>query len=146
MRVKKKDIEKQENVMIEEDRSTMVEERIGSLFQPDILLEEDYFGNYRRKIPLEPEKALMLAVLEDGIRAFQENISVQSGKKRALLDEAREWLFSDQDEHIFSFDSICAVLNLDPAYVRRGLKRWEESRDAVSKNTGREKLAERLVA
>ena len=30
--------------------------------------------NFRRKTPLEPEKALLLAVLEDGIRCFQDNI------------------------------------------------------------------------
>jgi hypothetical protein len=34
------------------------EEKIASLFQPDVLLTEQYSDNFRRKTPLEPEKAL----------------------------------------------------------------------------------------
>jgi hypothetical protein len=55
-------------------RTAGMDERIGSLFQPDTLLAEDYAANFRRKIPLEPERTLLLAVLEDGIRCFQENL------------------------------------------------------------------------
>ena len=57
-------------------RNHAMDERIGSLFQPDTLLGEDYAANFRRKIPLEPERILLLAILEDGIRCYQENILV----------------------------------------------------------------------
>jgi hypothetical protein len=50
-------------------RNHGLDERIGSLFQPDTLLGEDYAANFRRKIPLEPERILLLAILEDGVRA-----------------------------------------------------------------------------
>jgi len=33
-------------------RSHGMDERIGSLFQPDTLLGEDYASNFRRKFPL----------------------------------------------------------------------------------------------
>ena len=36
-------------------RTTGLDERIGSLFQPDTLLSEDYAANFRRKLPLEAE-------------------------------------------------------------------------------------------
>ncbi len=52
-------------------RTAGLDERIGSLFQPDTLLAEDYAANFRRKIPLEAERTLLLAVLEDGIRCFK---------------------------------------------------------------------------
>jgi hypothetical protein len=132
----------------EEEKSFAIEDRLSSLFQPDTLLSEEYFGNYRRRVPLEPEKALMLAVLEDGVRAFQENLFADNGKKRALFDEAREWLFSDGLEHVFSFNSICSSLGLNPGYIRRGLKRWEDqTRDARKKQKQQSQTTpDRLVA
>ena len=63
-------------------RTTGLDERIGSLFQPDTLLGEDYAANFRRKLPLEAERTLLLAVLEDGIRCYQENIA-RDGRKKA---------------------------------------------------------------
>ena len=102
------------------------DDRIASLFQPDVLLGDQYLENCRRKIPLEPEKALLLAVLDDGVRCFQDNILSENKKKRMLFEEAAEWLFSDESNDIFSFVSICAVLGLDPGYLRRGLREWEE--------------------
>jgi hypothetical protein len=106
-------------------RTAGMDDRIGSLFQPDTLLGEDYASNFRRKIPLEPERTLLLAVLEDGIRCFQENLFATGGKRRTLFEEAKEWLFSDDANWFCSFVSICTLLNLEPNYIRRGLKDWE---------------------
>lgn len=102
-----------------------LDERIGSLFQPDTLIGEDYAANFRRKIPLEAERTLLLAILEDGIRSFQENLFATSGKRRAIFDEANEWIFSDDDGWFCSFVSVCNLLNLEPQYIRRGLRQWE---------------------
>ncbi len=102
-----------------------LDERIGSLFQPDTLIGEDYAANFRRKIPLEAERTLLLAILEDGIRSFQENLFATSGKRRTIFDEANEWIFSDDDTWFCSFVSICNLLNLEPQYIRRGLRQWE---------------------
>ena len=141
-------MELKEKTDFQEEKSFSIEDRLSSLFQPDTLLSEEYFSNYRRRVPLEPEKALMLAVLEDGVRSFQENIFADSGKKRALFDEAREWLFNDGFEHVFSFSSIFSTLGLNPGYIRRGLKRWEEqTREATKKQKQRSQTTtDRLVA
>ena len=117
-----------------------LDERIGSLFQPDTLIGEDYAANFRRKIPLEAERTLLLAVLEDGIRSFQENLFAISGKRRTIFDEANEWIFSDDDSWFCSFVSICNLLNLEPQYIRRGLRQWE-SQDA--QECGAEKISNR---
>lgn len=117
-------------------RTAGMDDRIGSLFQPDTLLGEDYAANFRRKIPLEPERTLLLAVLEDGIRCFQENLFALSGKRRTLFDEAKEWLFSDDANWFCSFVSICTLLNLEPNYIRRGLREWEaRERKALHKKS-----------
>ena len=113
------------------------EDKIASLFQPDVLLTEQYIDNYRRKTPLEPEKALLLAVLDDGIRCFQENVLSQNKKKQLLFEEAREWLFSDDSTWVFSFVSICGLLGLDPGYIRRGLRRSHERALAAAKKKPR---------
>jgi len=111
-----------------------IEERVGALFQPDTLVAEEYLGNFRRKTPLEPEKHLVLAVLEDGIRCFQDNASARGGKKKKLFEEAQEWLFCDNSEWLFSFTSVCSLLGFDPDYIRGGLKRWERrSRGSANK-------------
>ena len=131
-------------------RTAGMDDRIGSLFQPDTLLGEDYAANFRRKIPLEPERTLLLAVLEDGIRCFQENLFAVNGKRRVLFDEAKEWLFSDDANWFCSFVSICTLLNLEPNYIRRGLREWEaRERKALHKQAQSALSAEperRLVA
>lgn len=129
-------------------RAQGLDERIGSLFQPDTLLGEDYAANFRRKIPLEAERILLLAILEDGIRCYQENLVAAGGKRRTLFEEAKEWLFSDDDSWFCSFISICTMLNLEPNYIRRGLRQWEaRARKAGQvKQTGAVNAEQRLVA
>ena len=129
-------------------RTAGMDERIGSLFQPDTLLAEDYAANFRRKIPLEPERTLLLAVLEDGIRCFQENLFAVNGKRRGLFDEAKDWLFSDDANWFCSFVSICTLLNLEPNYIRRGLRQWEANarKTTQTKPQGAAEVEQRLVA
>ena len=146
MKDKKVEIEEEKSVM--EEKNGFMEERLSALFQPDALITDEFFGNYRRRISLEPEKALLLAVLEDGIRSFQENLLVESGKKRALFEEAREWIFIEDSDRIFSFNSICSGLGMNPQYIRRGLRRWEEhARNTADRNKQSSRaIAQRLVA
>jgi hypothetical protein len=129
-------------------RTAGLDDRVGSLFQPDTLLGEDYAANFRRKIPLEPERTLLLAVLEDGIRCFQENLFASASKRRALFDEARDWLFSDDADWFCSFVSVCLLLNLEPNYIRRGLRQWEANacKTAQKKPQGAAEIEQRLVA
>ncbi len=129
-------------------RTAGIEDRIGSLFQPDTLLGEDYAANFRRKIPLEAERTLLLAVLEDGIRCYQENLFAAHGKRRVLFDEAKEWLFSDDANWFCSFVSICTLLNLEPNYIRRGLREWETQarKSTAKKSTAGAEARQRLVA
>jgi len=129
-------------------RTVGLDDRIGSLFQPDTLLGEDYAANFRRKIPLEPERTLLLAVLEDGVRCYQENLFAINGKRRTLFDEAKEWLFSDDADWFCSFVSVCTLLNLEPNYIRRGLRQWEAQARKASqkKQQGATGIEQRLVA
>jgi hypothetical protein len=102
----------------------LTDERVASLFQPDTVLPAQYLETVSRKTHLEPEKKLMLAVLEDAMACFQKYGSVRDGKGKILFSEAEEWiLLEHNDDWLFSFDNICEALGLNPGYVRKGLQR-----------------------
>ncbi len=94
------------------------------LFQPDTLLVDQYFESFRRKTYSEPEKNLMLAVLEDGLVCFVQHRSASTAAGKRLFREAEEWIFDEEDpDRLFSFENICAVLGLSRQYIRQQLSR-----------------------
>lgn len=117
---------KWKNFDSEHKNQVTADDRIASLFQPDTLLSAQYFDNMRRRTLLEPEKRLMLAILEDAVNCFQENLSAESGKRKILFNDVEQWIRADGSDWVFSFDHICEALGFTPAYVRQGLLRWQE--------------------
>jgi hypothetical protein len=120
------------------------DERISFLLQPDTLLSDQYFDNFRRKTYLEPEKQLLLAVLEDGINTFRDNIFAHGEKNKRLFREAEEWITAPDDDEVFSFVMICENLGINAEYVRRGLLRWKQKKlveQSRVKSWERKKLA-----
>jgi len=109
------------------------EERLSSLFQPDILLPPQYFETFRRKIYFEPEKRLMAAVLEDAVMCFQKYLLARDERRRVMFCEAEAWIFAMDIDWPFSFSNLCDVLGLNPSYIRQGLIRWKNKKFA--KNT-----------
>src|SRR6266513_837075 len=95
-------------------------------FQADPLFSERCFADRRCNIRLEPEKRLMLAILEEAVYCFQDHYSAQHGKNKQLFDSAHRWFFGGSGDWLFSFESICSVLGFNPGYVRQGLVRWRE--------------------
>lgn len=110
-----------------EEMGLSVEERVSSLFQPDTLLPAQYFETFRRKAHLEPEKRLVLAVLEDAIASFQKHVRASDGKGKAMFRDAEAWILEDDRDWLFSFTNICEIFGFDPQYVRQGLMRWKEA-------------------
>ena len=108
------------------DTGLSMEERVTSLFQPDTLLPDQYLDTFRRKLHLEPEKKLMLAILEDAIACYQKYFFARDLKGKALFHEAHEWVEGPGGASVFSFDSVCEALGLNPDYLRRGLADWKK--------------------
>ena len=67
-------------------------ETLAELFTPEIVLPEQFFEGARRDSYISGEKALMLAVLEDGIRCFQEHLRNPRSNPRLLSKQAEEWM------------------------------------------------------
>src|SRR5437773_8908794 len=75
-------------------------------------------GGEPRSGQLTGTKALMLAVLEDGIRSYL-------GGSKIIAQEAEFWIHSHRRQSPFSFVVVCEMLGLDPDAVRKTLKRMK---------------------
>jgi hypothetical protein len=103
--------------------------------EPETVLPSQFFDRFQIDASLQPEKRLMLAVLEDAVGTFQKHVTTPTRRGRRLLAEAEEWFASSDREWPFGFENICQALDLEPDYIRAGLARWrsrEESADAGS--------------
>jgi len=80
---------------------------------------------------LQPEKRLMLAVLEDAVTSYFRHAFATSDVGEVEFREATEWIHSPDNAWPFSFLNICTALSIEPDYVRRGLARWRELQKLV---------------
>ncbi|MGH7907008.1 MAG: hypothetical protein ACREP6_10300 [Candidatus Binataceae bacterium] len=103
-----------------------LDEKLPGLFEPDTLLPIQYFEAMRRKHLLEGEKRLILSVLEDAVECFMKCIDSSTNKGQRLFREAEEWINLEDKHWVFSFDNVCDMLDINPEYMRRGLKQWKE--------------------
>jgi hypothetical protein len=106
-------------------------EALSDLFGPDIVLPEQIIEGYRSDSYLSGEKALMLAVLEDGIRCFQEHLRNPRYNPQLLSQQAEEWIRAEDWDWPFSFSNVCDTLGLDPDALRNALLRWKAGRLAA---------------
>ena len=102
-------------------------EKSASLMQLDSLVPYQYLETTMRKVPLEAEKQLMLAVLEDAIYCFQKYCNARSRKEQRLFANTEAWIVEPDDGWIFSFEHICETMGLDPSCMRRGLMQWKQA-------------------
>lgn len=99
----------------------------GGLFEPDILLPNQYFAAFRRGRAVEGERRLMLAVLEDAVDSYRKYALARDPREQACFLEAREWFFSTDRSWLFAFENICDVLEMNAEYLRGGLDRWRRA-------------------
>ena len=100
-------------------------ERYASLFQPDTVMPHQYLETFRRLTQLQPEKRLMLAVLEDGVACCQKYTTARDGRGKRLFQETEEWILEEPNEGLFSFANVCETFGLDTDCMRQGLMRWK---------------------
>jgi hypothetical protein len=70
----------------------------------------------------------MMAILAEAVRCYQKNVDAASLSKRREFREAQEWLFKENDDGPFSFDSVCYILGTDPGLLRKRLIHWLQTR------------------
>jgi hypothetical protein len=74
----------------------------------------------------QPERRLMLAVLEEAVLTFQRDATASTAAARRRFEEVQGWFASDETASPFSFGSICLALGIEVAYLRAGLARWRQ--------------------
>ena len=72
---------------------------------------------------LSGELRLLWAVLEDGIESYLRYGAHPSAERRKLFQEAKEWIDATDGEDLCSFTGLCGAFQIDPSYLRRGLRR-----------------------
>lgn len=68
-----------------------------------------------------PERDLLSALLFDGVQSYLNYANSSASEARSRYREACAWIYKKGDEYIFSFDSVCEGLGIDPDYLRSGL-------------------------
>src|SRR3954468_7555079 len=71
-------------------RNHAVEDKVFSLFQPDVLIPGQFMATTKSKTHRDPEQRLMLAVLEDAVWCFQNGLRAKDKKKQELSREAEQ--------------------------------------------------------
>ena len=99
---------------------------VGVELEPEVVLPSQFHFRAGLDASLQPEKRLMLAVMEDAVGTFQKYVWARDRAGQRLLAEVEEWFESDDTEWPYSFVNICHSLNLDVSFMRNGLRRWKQ--------------------
>ena len=107
------------------------EEKKHSLLQLDYLLPMQFLDTFRRTTYQEPERVLMLAVLQDAIDCLQKHATCVGGKKKKLFDETVGWIQTEDEDWLFSFNNVCDTVGLNPGRLRSALLEMVAEKDRV---------------
>jgi hypothetical protein len=77
---------------------------------------------------LQPEKRLLLAVLEAAVSDFQKYATALTARGRRIFADADAWFASTRCDGPLDFESICQALGFDSSFIRAGLRRWRVAR------------------
>jgi hypothetical protein len=99
--------------------------------EPETVLPSQFFDRFQIDASLQPEKRLMLAVLEDAVGTFQKYATAPGRRARRLFAEAEEWFNSDDGTWPFAFVNVCQAIGLEPLYLRGGLHRWRDGQRSL---------------
>jgi hypothetical protein len=103
------------------------QEHTRNLFgQPDVLLVNEYLHVYQSNFAETPEMKLVAAILKDGIDCYIKHLSSKQRRWNKLSTEAEEWFMSEDENWLFSFENVCAILKLEPDYIRRALLHYKQ--------------------
>lgn len=81
----------------------------------------DEILNGERGYAVGPERALMSALLFDGVQSYMNYAIAESPSLRSRYREAFNWINTKGTEYIFAFDSVCEALGINANFLRYGL-------------------------
>jgi hypothetical protein len=100
------------------------------IVRPEVLLPVQFFGAVRKYASHQGgEHRLLVALLQDAVHCFRRYAFASDDRSRRLFAEAEQWIMKQDDpptSKSFSFEYVCAVLDLDSGWLRHGLQSWME--------------------
>jgi hypothetical protein len=105
--------------------------------EPETILPVQFSAGGTLDASLQPEKRLMLAVLEEGVGTFQKYALSRDRAGQRIFLEAEEWFESDDIEWPFAFVNVCHTLGIDVDYLRKGLRLWKQQQHEASATGGK---------
>jgi hypothetical protein len=88
----------------------------------DTLLPVQYYDTVAGGHSPSGEFKLFFAILEDAVRCYVKAKHCRSGARRAEYIAARAWFYARGAPHVFSFESVCAFLDLNAECLRARLE------------------------
>jgi hypothetical protein len=79
------------------------------------------------------ERALLSALLFDGVQAFLSYCRAVTKDERARYREAYYWVMQTEDDYPFAFPNVCENLGIHPEYLRAGLLNVANSESATQR-------------
>jgi hypothetical protein len=83
-------------------------------------------ANGLRRWEVTGEYGLVEAVLRAAIRDYQDFAVLRTRRGERSFREIERWFLVDDRNWHFSFVNVCEILDLEPTYIRVGLKMWRE--------------------
>ena len=74
-----------------------------------------------------PYHRLLVAILDDAIRCFQNNLDAKTIRRRRLFRETEYWLFETKDVGFMSCPTVCESLGISAVALRRSLREWQKA-------------------
>ena len=99
----------------------------------EIILPEQLFGRATDSLGMwTGERRLLFAVLQDAVTSLYRYRSDYSFRGRRLFGETRDWFDSKEKGDLCTFEMICECLELNPGYIRQGIRRIIDSTEPDS--------------
>lgn len=108
--------------------------QLDSIVELEALLPSQYSDRRRRRTP---EHRLMMAIVHDALDCIRRHRFARDRSRRRLFDDATHWLVAHEPDWPYSFERICAALDLDSNAVREHLGVAPTTEPLVSDSAGR---------
>lgn len=86
---------------------------------------------------VQPEKRLMLAVLEEAVATFQRTARDPGRRGRRLHHEAADWFASADASWPYAYHNVCETLGIEAEWLRQGLWQWRDLHQTSPETVGR---------
>ncbi len=93
----------------------------------DPLLPVQYYERVARGRTTTGEFKVFFAILEDALRCYVRSKACRSRARRAEFLDAKAWFHDFGPPYVFSFESTCTFLDIDPQWLRARLKSLTET-------------------